>query len=66
MKVTYLNEADTHILILPNTGLALQYEIAQGFNHDGSTNGLVGTPPDIEVREGQSALNIVLSEIGGD
>lgn len=34
---------------LPNSGLLLSYSLTHGLNDDGSSNGLVGTEPDIEL-----------------
>ena len=48
---------------LPNSGLLISYEAFCGFNDDGSCNHIVGTKPDIEVKEGQTALEACLAAI---
>ncbi len=48
---------------LPNSGLLISYEAFCGFNDDGSCNHIVGTKPDIEVKDGETALEACLAAI---
>jgi len=48
---------------LPNSGLVISYEAYHAFNDDGTCNAIVGTKPDIEAKEGQTALEACLAAI---
>ena len=48
---------------LPNSGLLISYEAYYAFNDDGTCNQVVGTKPDIEVKNGQTALEACLEAI---
>lgn len=52
-----------YIFALPNSGLLVEYEAFYAFNDDGTCNAIVGTKPDIEVKEGQTALEACLEQI---
>lgn len=49
-----------YLFALPNSGLLVRYEAFYAFNDDGTCNALVGTKPDIEAKEGQTALEACL------
>ena len=48
---------------LPNSGLLISYEAYYSFNDDGTCNQVVGTSPDINVKNGQTALEACLEAI---
>ncbi len=48
---------------LPNSGLLISYEAYYAFNDDGTCNQFIGTRPDIEVKNGQTALEACLEAI---
>jgi len=56
----------SYVMILPNTGAAIYYEAHIAFNSDGTTNGIIGTMPNIEIQQGQNALEVVLEMIQGN
>jgi len=51
------------LFILPNTGLAIRYESDISFNHDGTINQLIGTPPHVEINLEEDILDSVLQII---
>lgn len=54
-----------HWFALPNSGLLISYEAYHAFNDNGACNAIVGTSPDIEAKEGQTALEACLEQIQG-
>jgi hypothetical protein len=52
-----------HFMSLPYSGLIIDYEPFQGFNFDGTANGIKGSPPDILVKKEQTPLGYVLEKI---
>ena len=52
-----------YMFALPNSGLLVRYEAFYAFNDDGTCNAIVGTKPDIEAKEGQTALEACLEQI---
>jgi hypothetical protein len=54
-----------HWFALPNSGLLISYEAYHAFNDNGTCNAIVGTSPDIEAKEGQTALEACLEQIQG-
>lgn len=51
---------------LPNSGLLVYFDPYFSFNPDGTCNAIVGTKPDIETKEGQTALEACLEAIERD
>lgn len=51
------------ICVLPNSGVVYQFSIMNGVNLDGGSNEELGTAPDIEVPEGEDALEACLRAI---
>ena len=54
---------ESHRPALPNSGLVISYEAYHAFDDDGTCNAIVGTKPDIEVKEDQTALEACLEQI---
>ena len=52
--------------VLPNSGVVYQFSIVNGLNLDGGSNEELGTAPDIEVPEGEDALEACLRAIEED
>jgi hypothetical protein len=48
---------------LPHSGIVVAYEWCMGFNDDGTSNALRGPLPDIQSREGETALETALRAI---
>lgn len=48
---------------LPNTGIICQYDAFYTLNSDGSCNSLEGTPPDVEIKQGEDAMQVALEII---
>lgn len=49
--------------VLPNSGIVYQFSTLNGLNLDGGSNEEFGTAPDIEVPEGEDALEVCLRAI---
>lgn len=64
-KVTSGNGGGTQpqCIALPNTGVLIYYDAFMSFNSDGSCNGIHGEQPDIEVQDGEDALEVCLKAI---
>ncbi len=58
--------AQPYVMVLPYSGLIVEYEPYLSFNSDGTCNGTSGTVPDIVSVEGLGALEMCLMAINGE
>jgi hypothetical protein len=56
---------ESALVALPNSGLLVRFPVSMGLNPDGTASEEYGTLPDVVVRGGEDALEIVLAMIGG-
>ena len=55
-----------YVMVLPYSGMIVEYETYLAFNADGTSNGTSGTVPDIVPRPGKYALETCLMAINGE
>lgn len=56
---------DLVLLDLPNSGLLIRFPLDMGLNADGTSNWENGTQPDVAIKDGEDALDVVLQFITG-
>ncbi|MEF9961938.1 MAG: S41 family peptidase [Erysipelotrichaceae bacterium] len=54
---------DPLLVLLPNSGMVIQFNATNALNPEGSSNEIGGTTPDIKVNEGEDSYQRALSEI---
>ncbi|MEG0520791.1 MAG: S41 family peptidase, partial [Erysipelotrichaceae bacterium] len=54
---------DPLLVLLPNSGMVIQFNATNALSPEGSSNEIGGTTPDIKVNEGEDSYQRALSEI---